>query len=574
MKIKKLEIKNYRNLDGVVINFDDDCNFIVGENNLGKSNILWLLNTIFSYRSFKAEDFKKQDSSIEVHLQLKLDDIELGVFQDLFDSADYHLINIVAKQENIDENIVFLHKETNSSIPSSLVRCINFVHYDSLRNPIAEINFDKGKGVGKFLSLIVSRYVEVNKISNTNIVDRKIVEDLLAAINNRTSKIKFFKDHKIAASSEENIETLLLRLITLKDANGESLAKAGYGIQFLILVTLSILEQIQFITQQRRDRAVFENPANKERAISLVLGLDEPEIHLHPYMQRSLVKYLNGVVNNTNKEFMELIKEMFGIDKFIGQIIVVTHSPSVLLDDYKQIVRLFSVKNVLKTMSGSELVLDRNIEKHIYLHFPFIKEAFFSRCVIFVEGDTEFASFPIVGEKIYADFDDLGIDVIQARGESIPQLMQIASSFGIPSVGIKDKDDGKKPPKLPNHYETVLRDFEEEIITLLLDSGKENLLRKIVTDYDPLGENRVMEVPTLNSRVKKYKIFDEYAINLRLADIQMTDLPNLKSFYLAWLSVNKSYPLGKLIGESLCEEDVPLTYRKIIDEAYKMAKNV
>jgi putative ATP-dependent endonuclease of the OLD family len=575
MKIKKLEIKNYRNLDGLTIHFEDNCNFIVGENNLGKSNILWLLNTIFSYRSFKAEDFKKQDIPIEIDIQLKLDDMELGVFQDLFDTVNHNLINIVVKQENTDENIVFLHKETSTAIPASSVRCINFIHYDSLRNPIAEINFDKGKGVGKFLSLIVAQYIETNKISNSSFIDKKLIDDLLNAINNKTSKIKFFKDHNIAASPEDNIETLLLRLITLKDANGENLTKAGYGIQFLILVTLSILEQIQFITQQRKDRAVFENPANKERAISLVLGLDEPEIHLHPYMQRSLIKYLNGIIGNNNKDFMELVKEMFDIDKFIGQIVVVTHSPNILLDNYKEIIRLFSEKSILKTMSGSELMLDRQIERHIYLHFPFIKEAFFSRCAIFVEGDTEYACLPILGEKIYTDFDDLGIGVIQAGGESVPQLIQIANSFGIPSVGITDQDDGRNPPKLPNHYQTSLRDFEEEIISLMIDRNKESVLRKIVVDYDPKGEERVMQTNALNSRALRYKVFEsEYKADLKLVDIHPNDLPNLKSFYLAWFSVNKSYPLGKLIGETLSKDDTPLVYRKIIDEAYKMAKNV
>jgi len=575
MKIKKLEIKNYRNLDGLVVHFDDACNFIVGENNIGKSNVLWLLNTLFSYRSFKADDFKKVDAPIEIALQLKLDDLELGLFQDLFDSTDHHLINIIAKQENIDESILFFHKETNTAIPASIVRCINFIHYDSLRNPIAEINFDKGKGVGKFLSLIVAQYIETNKISNSNFIDKKLLEDLLSTINNRTSKIKFFKDHKISASQEENIETLLLRLITLKDANGESLAKAGYGIQFLILVTLSILEQLQIITQQRKGRAVFENPAGNERAISLVLGLDEPEIHLHPYMQRSLVKYLNGIISNNNKDFTDLIKETFNIDKFIGQIIVVTHSPNIILDNYKQIARMFSEKNTLKAMSGSELTLDRQIEKHVYLHFPFIKEAFFSRCAIFVEGDTEYASFPILGEKIYADFDDLGIGVIQAGGEAVPQLIQIANSFGIPSVGITDRDDGKDAPKFPNHYQTSLRDFEEELITFMLTASKENVLRKIVVDYDPRGTERVIQVNALNSRVsKQYKIFSaDYTTDLKLADIQLSDIPNLKSFYLAWFSINKSFPLGKLIGETLSSDDVPPIYRKILEEAYKMAKN-
>jgi len=575
MKIKKLEIKNYRNLDGLSFHFSDNCNFIVGENNLGKSNVLWLLNTLFSYRSFNPEDFKDQSAPIEVDLQIKLGDIELGIFQDLFDNTDHTLINLVAKQENIDENIVFFHKETNTSIPPSSVRCINFIHYDSLRNPIAEINFDKGKGVGKFLSLIVAQFIKANKISGGSFIDQKLIDDLLAAINDKTSKIRFFKDHNISASPEDNIETLLLKLITLKDAKGENLSKAGYGIQFLILVTLSILEQIQFITQQRKDRAVFEDSANKERAISLVLGLDEPEVHLHPYMQRSLIKYLNGVIGNKNKDFTTLIKEMFNIDKFVGQIIIVTHSPSIILDDYREIARLYSEKSVLKTMSGSQLVLDRMTEKHIYLHFPFIKEAFFSRCVIFVEGDTEFASFPIWGEKCYEDFDDLGISVIQARGESVPQLIQIANSFGIPSIGITDRNDGKNPVRFPNHYQTSLWDFEEEIISSLINAKKEDTLRKIVIDYDPKGEERVIQVDALNNRASKYKVINSaYKKDLKLADIALSDTPNLKSFYLAWFSINKSFPLGKLIGETLSEDDIPIIYQTILKEAYRLAKDV
>ena len=36
MRIVELKIENYRNLDGVSIKFDEDVNYIVGENNLGK----------------------------------------------------------------------------------------------------------------------------------------------------------------------------------------------------------------------------------------------------------------------------------------------------------------------------------------------------------------------------------------------------------------------------------------------------------------------------------------------------------------------------------------------------------
>ena len=59
MRIKDISVENYRNLNSATITFDESCNFIVGENNLGKSNILNLLNIIFNtsvnfYRKIKS----------------------------------------------------------------------------------------------------------------------------------------------------------------------------------------------------------------------------------------------------------------------------------------------------------------------------------------------------------------------------------------------------------------------------------------------------------------------------------------------------------------------------------------
>ena len=57
MRIKDISVENYRNLNSATITFDESCNFIVGENNLGKSNILNLLNIIFTRRGFVYDDF-------------------------------------------------------------------------------------------------------------------------------------------------------------------------------------------------------------------------------------------------------------------------------------------------------------------------------------------------------------------------------------------------------------------------------------------------------------------------------------------------------------------------------------
>jgi len=580
MKITKLEIHNYRNLDGVKISLEENCNFIVGENNLGKTNLLSLVNILFTSRAFKFDDFKDIRLPIEINFQLKLAPIEIGHFQDLFDLDDYSLVNITARQDNIDDNIVFFHTETTTYIQPSVVRCINYIHYDSLRNPVAEINFDKGRGVGRFLRNIISQYLKNKGISDADFLDDTKVTDLLGSINDKIVKIKSFQDFGIQASTEEDAENLLSKIVVLKDGKGDSFLKTGYGVQFLILVTLSVLDKLQAIRTQRGNRGIFEDENAGTKSISLIIGLDEPEIHLHPYMQRSLIKYLNSVITNNNAEFKTLIKDLFDIDEFIGQVIVVTHSPNILLNDYRQIVRLYSETGITKIICGNEITLNHQLQKHLYMNFPYIKEAFFSRCLIFVEGDSEYSSFPYFGKKIGVDFDDLGISVIQARGDAIKQLIEIASFFQIPSVGIRDKDNGTKPTGLPNYYTTNKRDFEEEIVSLI-DSNKEPSLRSILLQFDSKGIERTMDKDALNSRLFDKQGNDKYSIGvgaftsfLKLSDIVSTDTVNLKAFYITWFSVCKSYPLGLLIGEHLSLTEIPTIYKTVITEAKNLVANV
>jgi putative ATP-dependent endonuclease of OLD family len=329
--------------------------------------------------------------------------------------------------------------------------------------------------------------------------------------------------------------------------------------------------------QRRRDKGIFENEATGEKVMSLVLGFDEPEIHLHPYIQRSLVKYLAALINNTNNDLKALIRDLFGIDGFIGQIFIVTQSPNIILNDYHQVIRFCDEKGTIKTVSGIELKPDRNIEKHLYLNFPFFKEAFFSRCAIFVEGDSEYSSLPLFARSLSnaVDFDDLGICVIQARGSAISQLLAIGSLYNIPCIGLNDRDVGTTP-STPNHFLTNLRTFEEELVSLLIDGGKEFTLRKILVEYDQKGIDRELQSNVLN----KYA-FDKYSAvprpftaNLKLADIQVGNAAILKAYYLTWLSINKSFTLGRLIGQTLSEIEIPIPYITIIKEAVRLAKDV
>lgn len=62
MKVKKLEIQNFRNISNISLCFDTETNVICGENAQGKTNIveaLWLFSGAKSFRSSKDSEFIK-----------------------------------------------------------------------------------------------------------------------------------------------------------------------------------------------------------------------------------------------------------------------------------------------------------------------------------------------------------------------------------------------------------------------------------------------------------------------------------------------------------------------------------
>ncbi|MEL0589013.1 MAG: AAA family ATPase [Planktothrix rubescens PR222] len=179
MRISALEIKNYRNLDGLTIKFHPKMNFIIGENNLGKSNLLDLLNILFNRNNFSESDFLKRDEQIHITFSLGLSDIEQGFFNDLFDPNDREKINIVAIQESPDDVIKFQRQESETVISSNRVRCVNYINYDSLRNPSSELSFSKNRGVGKFLNHIIVKYLQAGSLQDSDFVIIEKIKDLI-----------------------------------------------------------------------------------------------------------------------------------------------------------------------------------------------------------------------------------------------------------------------------------------------------------------------------------------------------------------------------------------------------------
>lgn len=568
MKINEIKIKNYRNLDGVKIKLDSKSNFLVGENDLGKSNFLDLLDKVFNGK-FNEEDFFNKKEDINVDFSLLLNDSELGLFTDLCDPDNCNRININSKMGISDDYISYRHIETGETIHKDKIKCVNFIKYSSLRKPADELTFYKNKGVGRLLHFMVKNLVK-DKNSH-DLVNRDYIQDLVDKINYNFRKLRIFEEFGIETSIEEDTVDLISRILTIKDSKDIHITKIGHGVQFSVLIVLSILEKLMNIMETRMsEKCIFNEDGTK--SISLILGLDEPEIHLHPYRQRNLIKYIVNLVDNKEKGFSSLIKEIFGIDLINGQSIVVTHSPNILTNDYSQIARFYKERGVTNVKSGANLNLDDQLRKHLLKNMPYVKKAFFSRCNIIVEGDSEYGAFPKFAERMGLDLDKFGISVIQAgSADSIPPLAKLLNLFGIDNVGVMDKDKFRTYEtdvkiKGLNLNSTAYEDFEEEIYHSFKIEDYVKFIEYTLPDNKCFFNNAARKLGiTINcSQSNLYKQIENLSISKKYSLKK-----SLEQDCTKFLRGNKTVIFGRDIANQVSR--VPYSYGNVLKKAKRLA---
>ena len=570
MRIVACKVSNYRNVPNTAIIFNETRNFIVGETNLGKSNLLDFLDICFNRRRFFSDDFCDQSQGISAELTITMSDIEIGHFNDYFSPTEPNTINILAKQEETDDFVRFYHKESGAEIPAKKIKAMNYIKYDSLRIPKDELSFSKGRGVGKFLNNLISKYVEKNSISEqTNLINKDVILDLVSYVNSSMSNIRPFREFRLQACTEPEVSEMLHKLITVRDEEGYPVEKLGYGLQFVLMITLSILSYLLKLNDDKaRGNYIVESEGKK--MLSIVLGLDEPEIHLHPYMQRNLIKYISTILSGEDDGFNKIIKDLFDIDELTGQAIIVTHSPNIILDDYSEVIRFCLECEASTIVSGMSFSFPSQTRKHLLKNMPFVKESYFSRGAIFVEGDSEYGGFKILANKVVGDLDEFGISIIHAgSADSIPQLINLFSQFKIPCTSIMDND--KRPQyeslQIENLFFTTGKDFEEEIF----DAFELEDYIKFVEETNPeamhffIGPARSLGI---NIDPRRLPLSEQVSIllpenkqNLKMA---------LKEKELSRLRNNKTI----LNGIDLCKyvTNVPDSYKLVISKSVELSQ--
>ena len=364
------------------------------------------------------------------------------------------------------------------------------------------------------------------------------------------------------------------RLVELLTSSTEANLIRKYSIdnvRLIMAVALKILAQIYMKVHSASTNleSLLVYDSEGRRFLPVFISVDEPELHLSPYLQRAVLSYYRQIATNENAEFLALIKKLFHIDGLLGQLFVVTHSTDALVDDYRHIIRMYRDETgLVRAACGVTFKFAREVEKHLIMHFPEAKEALYARCIILVEGETEYGSFAGIAKKLNVDFDYFGICLINARGESsISKLHKLFKSFAIPTVALYDRDVMDKHSKShANVFYTNEICFEMDVVSHLIRHHHRDILDSIIHDLIDTGRGMVTK-DMARRGFAKLGLDDHQVVQRCLKNIKAKDIDTLLAYYFSWFYSNKGVIVGRRIAYYIPDHMIPPAFIAVIERA-------
>lgn len=314
----------------------------------------------------------------------------------------------------------------------------------------------------------------------TRRLNRAGAEQRIQRVREIESTIREFLTEVMPADLELEFQapTIELLLTTPKifidDGFKGSIEGKGHGMQRAVI--FAILRAYAHLVSAR------EAKARK----TLILGIEEPELYMHPTAQRTVRKVLRRIANGGDQVLFSTHSPLLVDVAFFDEIIRLeaadpkaemgTPSSSVRAHQLPMAAMIEDLVARFPKLRGTvtpEAMRDRY--SHVYT--PTRNEGFFARKVVLVEGLTELYALPIFAAALgdQFDFDSAGIAVVECGGKGqMDRLYRIFNELGVVTYLLFDYDKGNKDP-------AVRRD-SKVLLTLLGRSDIEDPEATVVTD--------------------------------------------------------------------------------------------
>lgn len=434
MKITYIKIENWRSIKHVEF-APVDITVFVGSNNAGKTNILSAINFVLGERwpmpaNLEDSHFFNGDRNRNIKIELSIDHQNYSKISFDTSRTQYAL--------QAYDRMGYSVRGFNNAMREEIA----FAYVDASRN------YDRQFGASKwtiFGQVLRSLHADL-KIDSSRL--EKLRKSLHESHNLlKTEKYEFFENELRQAFSDQLRTTKYDVKFEFKTVDEENLYRGLYPTLFEGGKNRSPIE-VGSGVRNLLVLALFQAFAKTFRG-DAVIGIEEPELYLHPHAQRSLMRQFNEIADKGSQIFISSHSSLFLDITQSNRIVLVDRC----LDDEDEIctqvrtsstAELIELKNKIHPkISFTEISTKaflRNIQK------PEMAEAFFSRLCVIVEGPSEAEALPIYAEYLEYPFDENGISVVSAGGKTvIDTLFHVYQAHKIPTFTIFDNDEDSKP---------------------------------------------------------------------------------------------------------------------------------
>lgn len=526
MYLSSLEIKNFRLIEHLKLEFNKDINVLIGENNSGKSSIIDAIRICLGYGKqlrdigVKISDFYIDRKSpvnnyppIEFHLYF---DIENDYDERYF----YEMIHQDSENESLQEIQMhfryYIEKKddkeiirwkvwggTNEGQPINFdaLRFIDYTYLDALRDATQKL---KPYGYQNKLAQLFENLVSYKSKDGSEIVlDKDKKRELAKRLEDwlKDGEDKFGNEWKyLILEGKTNVNEHLNKAEIEDDKIPIDIAFSGYEFKDVVnnlQIRLPVFNEIDINESEQRYFNISQNGLGQNNLIyaATVLGdllsrkskgyyhallIEEPEAHLHPQKQNTFFRYLNDL-----KE-----KDI--------QIFITSHSPTITAKTELDFVTILQKQNDLVTsLSLKKSSLSDANRVYLSKFLDVTKsQLFFAKGVILVEGISEALLFPILSKIIGFDLEKNGIEVVNVGGTSFEHFINLFIA-----------EDLEKQKRL-NSYCAIITDDDSHRY-----GGEKSDRAKIVEE---LCRDKDRVISCLARKTFEYEMFIASKVNARI----------------------------------------------------------
>ena len=477
MKVREFQVRNVRSLEGVSLKDLEDTVILIGENSSGKTNIFEALWWFFTQFSYNAESFLRTLTDEDYYLWFKgstEEPIKFKAVLELNKKEAEELWKVTKGKEAEVKGKEKIEENQALKVKRSLVRknegvyCRNdLIQWGSICLEREETEY----GNSKFTSKEEVGF-DLNSFAQT--VDRLIKENFTYIPLGRIAKLEkhhgiildpALKDEIVNRGTDSSApgtrrwsdwirkrKTLIPEQVEIK---GESIVlyKGEEGIPLLYELEgggyqacLNIIEQV-------------------EKGGDIVV-IEEPENHLHPKLQKLLLKELEKQVDDKK------------------QIFVATHSP--FLIDHINLKRVWFIWNEGLESNVENISSQKELSEALWEIGVRPSDLLFANGVLVVEGRDDKEVLSNWARKMEKSFEDINLLVIDAEGfRNIKKYLksEVIKRTTFQRFCIFDKNPEEKIKKLREEIEKEQLIPEKNDLSLEKGDLEDYYPREIVNDF-------------------------------------------------------------------------------------------